>query len=74
MCGCGSPNAIDIRTASNKEASKIINFWIIDNMNRKLLIESAIYDSYNDIIGYVTKNESGNIIRIFSKNIKEILE
>jgi hypothetical protein len=74
MCGCGSPNAIDIRTPSSKEVSKIINSWIIDNMNRKLLIESAIYDSYNDIIGYVTKNESGNIIRIFSKNIKEILE
>ena len=73
MCGCGSPNAIDIRTTSGKEVSRIINSWIIDNMNRKLLIESAIYDSYNDIIGYVTKNESGNIIRIFSKNIKEIL-
>ena len=74
MCGCGSPNAIDIRTTNGKEISRIINSWIIDNMNRKLLIESAIYDSYNDIIGYVTKNESGNIIRIFSKNIKEILE
>jgi hypothetical protein len=74
MCGCGSPNAIDIRTTSGKEVSRIINLWVIDNMNRKLLIESAIYDSYNDIIGYVTKNESGNIIRIFSKNIKEILE
>lgn len=75
MCGCGSPNAIDIRTLTpSKEVSGIINSWIIDNMNRKLLVNSPIYDSYNDIIGYVTKNESGNIVRIFSKNIKEILE
>ena len=58
----------------SKETSRILNSWIIDNMNRKLLVQSPIYDSYNDIIGYVTKNESENIVRIFSKNIKEILE
>lgn len=58
----------------SKEVSKILNSWIIDNMNRKLLVESPIYDGYNDIIGYVTKNESGNVVRIFSRNIKEILE
>lgn len=75
MCGCGSPNAFEIRNmALSKEISTIINSWIIDNMGRKLLVNSPIYDSYNDIIGYVTKNESGNIIRIFAKNIKEVLE
>ena len=75
MCGCGSPNAMEIRNMTpSKEVSKILNSWIIDNMGRKLLIDSPIYDSYNDIIGYVTRNEAGNIIRIFAKNIKEILE
>jgi hypothetical protein len=75
MCGCGSTNASDVRIITHsKEVSRILNSWIIDNMNRKLLIQSPIYDGYNDIIGYVTKNESGNIVRIFSKNIKEILE
>ncbi len=75
MCGCGSVNAPEIRTMTHsKETSRILNSWIIDNLNRKLLVQSPIYDNYNDIIGYVTKNESGNIIRIFSKNIKEILE
>ncbi len=75
MCGCGSTNATEIRNMTpSKEVSKILNSWIIDNMGRKLLIDSPIYDSYNDIIGYVTKNESGNIVRIFAKNIKEILE
>lgn len=66
---------MEIRNITHsKEVSKILNSWIIDNMGRKLLIDSPIYDSYNDIIGYVTKNESGNIVRIFAKNIKEILE
>jgi hypothetical protein len=75
MCGCGSVNSTEIRTMTHsKETSRILNSWIIDNMNRRLLVQSPIYDSYNDIIGYVTKNESGNIVRIFSKNIKEILE
>ena len=75
MCGCGSVNASEIRTMTHsKETSRILNSWIVDNMGRKLLVQSPIYDTYNDIIGYVTKNESGNIVRIFSKNIKEILE
>ncbi len=75
MCGCGSVNAAEIRTMTHsKETSRILNSWIVDNMGRKLLVQSPIYDTYNDIIGYVTKNESGNIVRIFSKNIKEILE
>ncbi len=66
---------MEIRNMSpSKETSKILNHWVIDNMGRKLLVDSPIYDNYNDIIGYVTKNESGNIVRIFSKNIKEILE
>lgn len=66
---------MEIRNMSpSKETSKILNHWVIDNMGRKLLVNSPIYDNYNDIIGYVTKNESGNIVRIFSKNIKEILE
>jgi len=43
-------------------------------MDRKLLVNSPIHDIYGDIIGYSTKNESGNTIRIFKKNIKQILE
>lgn len=46
--------------------------WIIDVQERKLYITSAIYDVYGDIIGYITKNESGDVIRIFAKNIAQI--
>ena len=74
MCDCGAPdtNYKDDRIGPKKE-SKILNKWILDNHGRKLLINSPIYDTYNDIIGYVTKDETGNIIRIFEGNIKNIL-
>ena len=76
MC-CSSHINVDdhIRGGNSpKEISKIINKWIIDNMSRKLLIQEPIYDIYNDIIGYITKNSEGKIIRIFANNIKQILE
>ena len=75
MCNCGaiSEDYHDYRVGP-KEKSKILNKWILDSSNRKLLINSPIYDSYNDIIGYVTKTEEGSTLRIFSKNIKRILE
>ena len=74
MCGCGNKVQPDlIKRSHSKEISQILNRWIIDNMNRKLLIQDPIYDVYNDIIGYITKEERGNVIRIFAKNIKEIL-
>mgnify|MGYP000007651907 CR=1 FL=1 len=76
MCDCGSNINIDehIRANAPKEISKIINKWIVDNMSRKLLIQEPIYDIYNDIIGYITKNPDGNIVRIFKSNIKQILD
>ena len=74
MCDCGAPdtNYRDYRIGPKKE-SKILNKWILDNHGRKLLINSPIYETYNDIIGYVTKDETGNIVRIFEGNIKNIL-
>ena len=77
MCDCGSNINVDdhIRVWNDpKEISKILNKWIIDNMNRKLLIQEPIYDIYNDIIGYITKTEDKKTIRIFANNIKQILE
>ena len=75
MCDCKSASSYDpIRRAYSKEESKILNKWVIDNIGRKLLIQTPIHDIYNDIIGYITKNTEGNIIRIFSNNIKQILD
>ena len=76
MCNCtGSSFEFEpIKRDMSKEESKILNKWILDNLNRKLLIQDPIYDIYNDIIGYITKNSEGKIIRIFASNIKQILE
>ena len=75
MCDCGSGSMYEpIIRKSSKEESKILDKWIIDNLGRKLLIQSAIYDIYNDIIGYITKNPDGNVVRIFNTNIKQILD
>ena len=77
MCDCGSNINVDDHIKGGnapKEISKILNKWIIDNMNRKLLIQEPIYDIYNDIIGYVAKTEDKKTIRIFANNIKQILE
>jgi hypothetical protein len=75
MCDCNERSS-DIVYSDHykKEVSQIDNKWILDNMDRKLLVNSPIHDIYGDIIGYSTKNESGNTIRIFKKNIKQILE
>jgi hypothetical protein len=75
MCDCGAPTSefIDYRKGPKKE-SPLIGMWILDNRGRTLLVESSIYDGYNDIIGYVTKDMDSNIIRIFETNIKKILE
>lgn len=75
MCGCGSSNLQDIQERTyTKEVSSILNKWCIDNLGRRLLINAPIHDVYNDIIGYITVAESGNVVRIFAKNIKEIID
>lgn len=75
MCGCsGKAQAEVIVTRQAKEESPLLNKWILDSMDRKLLVQSSIYDVYNDIIGYITVNESGNTVRIFTKNVKEVLD
>ena len=76
MCDCGGYSVSDpINSRKNgKQVGQIDNKWVLDSLDRKLLVQSAIYDIYNDIIGYITKNEDGNTVRIFSHNIKQILD
>jgi hypothetical protein len=47
---------------------------IIDSNGNKLLVTDAIRDVYGDIIGYITLNESGQTIRIFARNVAQIIE
>ena len=48
--------------------------WIIDVQERRLYVDSPIYDVYGDIVGYITKKENGDVVRIFAKNIAQITE
>jgi hypothetical protein len=74
-CGCGSGrDQIFYSDHHKKEESLIDNKWILDNLDRKLLVNGPIHDIYGDIIGYITKNLEGNVIRIFKKNVKQILD
>jgi len=72
-CNCGTENSYEPNYSYRKKKDKVSGKWIIDVQERKLYAESPIYDVYGDIVGYITKNETGDLIRIFSKNISKIL-
>lgn len=72
-CNCDSYDSYESLTSYRKQKDKISGKWVIDVQNRKLYAQSPIYDVYGDIVGYITKNESGDTIRIFTKNISQIL-
>ena len=75
MCGCQKTRqVVETNDHYKKEISTLDNKWIVDNYGRKLLVNSPIHDIYGDIIGYATKNEFGSTIRIFKKNVKQILD
>jgi len=75
MCGCAGKAQAEVTiTRQAKQESPLLNKWILDSMGRKLLVQTSIYDVQNDIIGFITVNESGNTVRIFSKNVKEVLD
>jgi hypothetical protein len=75
MCGCAGKSQAEVSiNRQAKQESPLLNKWILDSMDRKLLVQSSIYDAQNDIIGYITVNESANTVRIFSKNVKEVLD
>ena len=75
MCDCEKRETDIVYLDHYKmEKSSIDNKWVLDNLGRKLLINSPIHDIYGDIIGYVTKSSEGNTVRIFKKNVKQILD
>ena len=71
-CNCSPQNSYEPVTSYRKKPDTISGKWIIDVQGRRLYVDSPIYDVYGDIVGYITKNESGDAVRIFSKNIAQI--
>jgi hypothetical protein len=75
MCGCNSLplNQIGERINRAKEPDRLSGKNIIDSNGTRLLVTDAIRDVYGDIVGYITLNESGQTIRIFARNVAQII-
>jgi hypothetical protein len=75
MCGCNnlSLNQIGERINRAKEPDRLSGKNIIDSSGNRLLVTDAIRDVYGDIVGYITLNESGQTIRIFARNVAQII-
>ena len=77
MCNSCSKRTVDQigqRINRSKETDRLSGKNIIDSNGNKLLVTDAIRDVYGDIIGYITLNESGQTIRIFARNVAQIIE
>jgi hypothetical protein len=73
-CNCLSQNSYEPVTTYRKAKDTVSGKWVLDVQERRLYVDKPIYDVYGDIVGYITKNENGDVIRIFSKNVVKIIE
>ncbi len=73
-CGCGNKGSQTTTAHTKKQYDDLTGKFILDTTGNKLLVTSPIYDSYKDVVGYTVKNEDGNSLRIFAKNVQKILE
>lgn len=72
-CNCESYSSYEPNYSYRKKKDKVSGKWVVDVTGRKLYADKPIYDVYGDIVGYITKNESGDVVRIFAKNISQVL-
>ena len=72
-CNCSPQNSYEPVNSYRKQKDRIGGKWVEDVQGRTLYAESPIYDVYGDIVGYITKNDKGDTIRIFAKNISRII-
>jgi hypothetical protein len=73
-CNCSPQNSYEPVTTYRKAKDTVSGKWVLDVQERRLYVDKPIYDVYGDIVGYITKNENGDVIRIFSKNVVKIIE
>ncbi len=74
-CGCGVQANTDLRISSKGETYQdLTGKMVLDKSGNQLLIIDAIFDAYKDIIGYTVKNLEQKTLRIFAKDIAQILD
>ena len=66
-------NQIGERINRAKEPDRLSGKNIIDSSGNRLLVTDAIRDVYGDIVGYITLNASGQTMRIFARNVAQII-
>ncbi len=73
-CGCNKGSRSETSTQTTKQYDDLSGKFILDTQGNKFLVTSPIYDAYKDIVGYTVKDEQGNSLRIFAKNVQKILD
>jgi len=76
MCGCNklSPGQVGEYVSRRKQTDLLSGKNIRDINGNVLLVTDAIHDVYGDIVGYITKTQEGKTLRIFAKNVAEIIK
>jgi hypothetical protein len=75
MCGCNNLTVGQMGEPVHrrKELDTLSGKNIKDINGNVLLVTAPIHDVYGDIIGYITKTQEGNTMRIFAKNVAQII-
>lgn len=77
MCNSCNKRTLDQigqRITRTNEPDTLSGKNILDSNGNRLLVSDAIRDIYGDIIGYITLNENGQTVRIFARNVAQIIE
>lgn len=76
MCGCNklSQGQVGEYVSRRKETDLLSGKNIRDINGNVLLVTDPIHDVYGDIVGYITKTQEGKTLRIFAKNVAEIIK
>jgi hypothetical protein len=76
-CGCGQANHEQIpqmtEYRANSEPDSLTGRTIKHSTGKILTISAPIRDVNGSLIGYITNDQDGKVMRIFSKDVSEVL-
>jgi hypothetical protein len=76
-CGCGQPNHEQIAqmtgSTSNVEPDSLTGRTIKHSTGKILNVTAPIRDVSGSLLGYITNDQEGKVIRIFAKDVTEVL-
>ena len=76
-CGCGQPSHEQIaqmtESRTNMEPDPITGRTVKHSTGKILNVTAPIRDVNGSLIGYITNDQEGKVIRIFAKDVAEVL-